>query len=263
LRGGRDLDIRTLIVDDEQLARDEMKYLLKDIPDLTVAGEAGGGEEAVRLVLELKPDIMFLDIQMPVMDGFQVVRELASTGEMPLVIFTTAYDQYAIKAFEINAIDYLLKPIEKDRLVKSIERAREMIPVKDEFLEKVKRLTENIKIGTRFLPRIVLKSGDGVKLMEVEKISMLHREGAVITAFTVDGRFESNYSTIDEIEVQVDPKLFIRLGIDHLINIDRIKQIVPWSGGNYMMTLDDPENSEIRLKRSQAQLLKNKVEGVF
>ena len=257
------MEIRVLIVDDEQLARDEMKYLLKDIPGLTIAGEAGGGEDAVRMVLELKPDIMFLDIQMPVMDGFQVVRSLASAGTMPLVIFTTAYDQYAIKAFEINAIDYLLKPIEKQRLSESIERAREMIPVKDEFLEKMRRLTENIKVGTRFLPRIVLKVGDKVELMEVEKISMLHREGESIIAYTTDGKFESNYKAIDEIEVQVDPKLFIRLGVDHLVNIDRIKQILPWSGGNYMMTLDDPENTEIRLNRSQAQLLKNKVEGVF
>ncbi|MCK4539230.1 MAG: response regulator, partial [Candidatus Krumholzibacteria bacterium] len=176
------MEIRALIVDDEQLARDEMKYLLEDISGLTIAGEAGGGEEAVRMVLELKPDIMFLDIQMPVMDGFQVIRALASAGTMPLVIFTTAYDQYAIKAFEINAIDYLLKPIEKQRLSESIERAREMIPVKDEFLEKVRRLTENIHVGTRFLPRIVLKVGDKVELMEVEKISMLHSESKGIIA---------------------------------------------------------------------------------
>ncbi|MBU8922820.1 MAG: response regulator transcription factor [Bacteroidales bacterium] len=257
------MEIRALIVDDEQLARDEMKFLLEGIPGITIAGEAGGGEDAVRMVLELKPDIMFLDIQMPVMDGFQVVRELASAGVMPLVVFTTAYDQYAIKAFEINAIDYLLKPIEKQRLSESIERAREMIPVKDEFLEKVRRLTENIKVGTRFLPRIVLKVGDKVELMEVKKISMLHSEGKGVTAYTAEGKFESNYGTIDEIEVQIDPRLFIRLGVDHLVNINRIKQILPWAGGNYMMTLDDSENTEVRLNRSQAQLLKNKVEGVF
>lgn len=257
------MQIRALIVDDEKLARDEMRYLLGDFDDVQIVGEAGGGEEAVEMVEKLSPDLIFLDIQMPVMDGFQVIERLARGEDMPLVIFTTAYDQYAIKAFEINAIDYLLKPIEKERLAGSVQRAIESLPGKGGFIEKIRKLTENIRVGTRFLPRIVLRKGDRMDLMEVERVAMLHREKGVVKAYTEDGEYDSNYSDIDEIEVQVDPRSFIRLGADYLVNIDRIVKILPWSGGNYIMTLNDKGGTEIRLNRSQAQLLKNKVEGIF
>lgn len=257
------MKIRAMIVDDEQLARDEMRYLLGEFEDLEVAGEASGGEEAVRMALGLKPDLIFLDIQMPVMDGFQVVESLEAKNALPLVIFTTAYDQYAIKAFEIHAIDYLLKPIAKERLQESLGRAVALMPRRDEFVERIRKLTSNIKAGMRFLPRIVLKVKGGMELMEIEKIAMLSSEGGKVVAWTAGGKFDSNFTAIDEIEVQVDPRLFIRLGADHLVNIKRIRQIVPWSGGNYIMTLDDSDGTEVRLNRSQAQLLKNKVEGIF
>lgn len=257
------MPIRALIVDDEQLARDEMRYLLGDQVDVEIVGEAAGGEEAVARVLEIEPDLLFLDIQMPVMDGFSVVRSLIEAGKLPLVVFTTAYDQYAIKAFEVNAVDYLLKPIEKSRLAESIERVRAALPAREEFLEKIKKLTENIRVGTRFLPRIVLRKGGGMALIEVEKVAMLRREGPAVRAYTDEGSFQSNYRDIDEIEMQLNPKLFLRLGADYLVNLGKISRIVPWAGGNYMMTLDDPENTEVRLNRSQAQLLKNKVEGIF
>ncbi len=257
------MKIRALIVDDEQLARDEMQYLLKDLEYLDVAGEASGGEEAVRMALELKPDLIFLDIQMPVMDGFQVVEILAGKNALPHVIFTTAYDQYAIRAFEIHAIDYLLKPIGKERLAESLDRVVALLPRRDEFIERIRKLTGNIKAGMRFLPRIVLRVKGSMELMEIDKIAMLSNERGRIVAWTTDGKFDSNYAGVDEIEVQVDPGIFIRLGADHLVNIKRIKQILPWAGGNYMMTLDDSAGTEVRLNRSQAQLLKNKVEGVF
>ena len=257
------MPMKVIIVDDEELARDEMKYLLGDEEEIEVVGEAAGGEEAVRLVAETKPDLMFLDIQMPVMDGFQVVHTLLQADALPLVIFTTAYDKYAIKAFEVNAIDYLLKPIEKDRLAESVERALEVLPRREEYIERVRKLARNIKVGTRFLPRIVVQKGDDVELVEVEKVAMIYREGARISAHTEDGEFVTNYRDIDEIEVQLDPKLFLRLGADYLVNLSRIAKILPWSGGNYMLVLDDAEKTEVRLNRSQSQLLKNKVEGII
>jgi len=117
--------MNVMIVDDEKLARDEMRYLLKDEPDIDVVCEAASGQEALRLLDENEIDLIFLDIQMPEMDGFQVVQSLLERSETPLVIFATAYDNYAIRAFEVNALDYLLKPVEKDRLRKALERARE------------------------------------------------------------------------------------------------------------------------------------------
>ncbi len=257
------MKIRSLIVDDEELARSEMRFLLREQPDIEISGEASGGEEAVRMAIEGDPDLIFLDIQMPVMDGFTVVSKLMEEGKLPVIVFTTAYDQYAIKAFEVNAVDYLLKPIEKDRLSEAIERVKAILPRREEYLERIKKLALNIKVGTRFLPRLVIRRNNRMDLIEVEKVALLERDGAKVVAYTDEGRFESNYSDIDEIEVQTDPRSFTRLGAEYLVNIRKIAQIIPWSGGNYIMTLDDRDKSEIRLHRSQAQLLKNKIEGVF
>ncbi|MBN1163154.1 MAG: response regulator transcription factor [Candidatus Krumholzibacteriota bacterium] len=257
------MPIKALIVDDEQLARDEMKYLLDSQEAVQVVGEAGGGEEAVRMVRELNPDLLFLDIQMPVMDGFKVVQTLLQEDRLPLIVFTTAYDQYAIKAFEVNAVDYLLKPIDKNRLEEAIERSRKSLTRPGEYRERIRKLTENIKVQARFLPRIVLRREGRMDLMEVEKIALLRREGRGVKAHTDEGDLDTNYADIDEIETQLDPKIFIRLGGDYLVNIEKIAQIVPWSGGHYLLTLLDRRGTEVRLSRSQAQLLKNKVEGIF
>jgi two-component system LytT family response regulator/two-component system response regulator LytT len=257
------LKIRAIIVDDEELARDEMKFLLEGEGDVEIVGEAAGGEEAVNLVREHKPDLIFLDIQMPVMDGFQVVQTLLGLDELPLVVFSTAYDQYAIKAFEVNALDYLLKPIEKKRLEQALDRVREAMPKREEFIERVRKMTENIKIGTRFLQRIVLRSGEEVTLIEVQRVAMLHQEGHRVKAHTNEGDFTANYRNLDEIETQLDPTLFVRLGGEYLVNLHRIAKITPWSGGNYVMTLDDAAGTEVRLSKSQAKLLKNKVEGAI
>ncbi|MCK4235678.1 MAG: response regulator transcription factor, partial [Candidatus Krumholzibacteria bacterium] len=197
--------IRVVIVDDEDLARDEMRFLLGEEKDIEIVGEAAGGEEAVRLILEKKPDLVFLDIQMPVMDGFQVVSALLRSGEVPLIVFATAYDQYAIKAFEVNALDYLLKPIGKDRLSGALERARGELPERKEFVKRVKKLAEAINVRMPFLPRIVLRRGDEVALVDVEKISVFHRVGSLVTAHTEGGAFPTNYRELDEIEVQLDP----------------------------------------------------------
>ncbi len=257
------MKISALIVDDEALARDEMKFLLGTIEDINIIGEAAGGEEAVLKVRELHPDLLFLDIQMPVMDGFGVIRTLLGTGDLPLVIFTTAYDQYAIKAFEVNAVDYLLKPIDHERLGRAVQRAKDTVPRKEEFIERVRKFAESIHAGTRFLPQIVLRNGEEVELIDIEKVALLRGKGSRITAHTADGNFLTNYSSLDELEVQVDPTMFIRLGSDYLVNLKRIGRIVPWSGGHYLLALDDAEGTEVKLSRSQATLLKNKVEGII
>ena len=255
------MPVRALIVDDEKLARDEMRYLLDQAGDIEVAGEASGGEEAVRMAAELKPDMIFLDIQMPELDGFGVVRKLVDSGDVPLIVFTTAYDQYAIKAFEINAVDYLLKPVEKDRLESAIERAKAILPSRGEYVEKLKKLTEGIHVGRKFLPRIVVKKEGGMDLIDTEHVAMLEKRGPEILAHTDDGDFVTNYTDLDELEVQLDPAVFLRLGSDGIVNVGKIGEIVPWSGGNYVMTLDDSASTEIRLTRTQAQILKNKAEG--
>ncbi|MBN1884553.1 MAG: response regulator transcription factor [Candidatus Krumholzibacteriota bacterium] len=254
--------MKAIIVDDEALARDEMRFLIEAEEGVELVGEAGGGAEAVRLVAEKQPDLVFLDIQMPEMDGFQVIRALLAAGDLPLVVFTTAFDQYAIRAFEVNALDYLLKPVEKDRLSAAIEKARRSRPRPDEYIERVRRLTESIRDVTRFLPRIVIRRKDEVDLYETEKVAMLFASPEGVRARTVDGDFLTNYAAIDEIEAQLDPSLFLRLGKDMLVNLRRIAKIVPWTGGHYILTLLDGNRTEVTLNRSQATLLKSKVDGI-
>jgi len=255
--------MRAVIVDDEKLARDEMRFLLAGEEGVEIVGEAAGGREAVGLISETKPDIVFLDIQMPEMDGFAVVHELLQRGEIPLIVFATAYNQYAIKAFEVHALDYLLKPIARDRLREALARARSAAPRVEDFAKRLRTLVESIRIGASFLTRVVVRKGEDVEPVEVARVSMLHREGSRVTAHTDAGRFPTNYRDLDEVEVQLDPALFIRLGGDYLVNIRRIADVVPWSGGSYMMTLDDAEKTEVRLNRSQAKLLKSKAERFF
>jgi DNA-binding LytR/AlgR family response regulator len=252
--------IRAIIVDDEELARDEMRFLLEG-QEIELVGEASSGREAIALVESEKPDLMFLDIQMPEMNGFQVLGELLEKGDVPLIIFATAYDQYAIKAFEYNALDYLLKPIDKERLDGALERARKSLPKREEYAERLRRLAESINVKTPFLPRIVIQRESDVALVEVEKVAMMSREGKSIKAYTTEGSFETNYKDLDELEPQLDPRMFLRLGADHILNLERISDIMPWSGGKYLVILNDSEKTELRLTRSQATLLKNKVEG--
>jgi len=257
------VSIKALIVDDEKLARDEMRFLLGSEKDIEIVAEAAGGLEAVALVREKKPDIVFLDIQMPEMNGFQVVHELVETGEIPLIIFATAYDTYAIKAFEVNALDYLLKPIDRERLGEALVRARRAMPQREEFARRLRKLAEGIRIKTSFLPRIVVRKGEEPTVVDVERVAMLRREGYRVTAHTDEGKFPTNYRDLDEVEIQLDPAIFIRLGGDYLVNIRAIADVVPWSGGNFMMTLEDADKTEVRLNRSQAKLLKGKAERFF
>ena len=175
--------IRVIIVDDEELARDEMRFLLKE-QEIELVGEASNGAEAIELVEREKPDLMFLDIQMPEMNGFQVLNKLLEAGDVPLIIFATAYDQYAIKALEHNAFDYLLKPIDKERLSGALARVRKSLPRRDEYTERLRKLAESINVKTPFLPRIVIQKENDVGLIEVEKVAMMSREGGSIKAYT-------------------------------------------------------------------------------
>jgi len=257
-----DVEMNVLVVDDEKLARDEMRFLLEGDAEIEQIFEASSGAEALRLIDEKDIDLVFLDIQMPQMDGFQVVQELLKREQTPLIIFATAYDNYAIKAFEVNALDYLLKPVEKDRLTKALERAKAAMGEKKGFLEKLKRLTRSIKIAGKFLSRVALRRGEEFVLVDVSEIALFQKSGNRIMAFTINGSFEANYKELDELEGELDPVIFLRLGNELLVNVERIESIVPWSGGNYMMRLNDLNHTEVRLTKSQAKLLKSKVEGI-
>ena len=254
--------IKAIIVDDEELARDEMRFLLEG-EEVEIVAEAKDGPEALALTEELTPDLLFLDIQMPGMNGFQVLQSLVEGRHVPLVVFATAFDQYAIRAFDVNALDYLLKPIDKERLHEAVERARRAMPRREEYTEKLRKLAGSIQVKTPFLPRIVIQKEGDVGLVESDRVAMLSREGKRVRAYTGEGIFETNYRDLDELEPQLDPRLFLRLGVDHIVNLRLISEILPWSGGRYNIILEDADRTEVQLTRSQAMLLKNKVEGTI
>ncbi|RKZ08939.1 hypothetical protein DRQ05_00640 [bacterium] len=255
--------MKVMIVDDEKLARDEMRYLLAEEPDIEIACEASSGREALELARSQDIDLIFLDIQMPVMDGFEVVRALIEGEKMPLIVFATAYDRYAIKALEVKALDYLLKPIEKEALERALNRARESVADRRDFVRRLKKLTETIKVGKKFLSKIVVIVEGKASIIEVDKVALLKQAGHKVEAYTDEGELVANYKSLDELEGDLDPDVFIRLGSEYIVNVERISSIVPWSGGNYIMTMIDADDTEVRLTQSQAKLLKNKIEGVY
>jgi len=217
--------ISTMLVDDEKLASDELAYLLKEFPDVEVIATAGNGLEAVKLIADLEPDLVFLDVQMPGLDGMGVIAKLREQGiPLPHFVMATAYDQYAVEAFRLEALDYLLKPIEKDRLAVAIERARRMIA------ERAR--TAPVEAPAAAKPslqrsKLLVKSNHRNFIVDAQDVVYATIEDGLITvvASTLEG--QSNYRTIEELQSNLDPNLFWRVHRSFLVNINKIKEVIP------------------------------------
>ncbi|MCI0695278.1 LytTR family DNA-binding domain-containing protein [candidate division KSB1 bacterium] len=233
------MKIRTLIVDDEPLARERIRTLLADELDLEIIGECANGHEAVGAIQRDKPDLLFLDVQMPELDGFGVLQRLGAE-KLPAVIFVTAYDQYALRAFEVHALDYLLKPFDRERFQKALQRARLQIQqAKDGDLnQRLLALLENLQPERKWLERLVVKSGGRVFFLKAEEIDWIEAAGNYVRLHA--GR-ESHLlrETIKNLETQLDPKKFLRLNRSTIVRIDRIKELQPWFNGEYAIILQD------------------------
>lgn len=233
------MKIRTLIVDDEPLARERIRTLLADELDTEMIGEYANGYEAVIAIERDKPDLLFLDVQMPELDGFGVLQRLGAE-KLPAVIFVTAYDQYALRAFEVHALDYLLKPFDRERFQKALQRARLQIQqAKDGDLnQRLLALLENLQPERKWLERLVVKSGGRVFFLKIEEIDWIEAAGNYVRLHT--GR-ESHLlrETIKNLESQLDPKKFLRLNRSTIVRIDRIKELQPWFNGEYAIILQD------------------------
>jgi two-component system, LytTR family, response regulator LytT len=258
---GRNVDtmkITALIVDDEQLARDELAFLLKGIPDLEVAGQGKNGVEALNLVRELNPQLVFLDVQMPGMDGFGVIKRLLEKKmRLPLFILATAYDTYAVQAFEVNAIDYLLKPISKPRLEKAIMRVRRMLEASDSTGQKLDRLVQMMEERpTPSRGMVVVKSGPRLFLVDSSEIIYAAIEDGVISIVTSELEGESNFRTVEELQSSLDPKTFWRVHRSYLVNVNRIKEVVPWFKSSYQLKMGDRKQTEIPVSRAQTRKLR-------
>jgi two-component system, LytTR family, response regulator len=253
--------IRILVVDDEKLAREELCFLLDQLGGSEIVGEAGDGVMALRAAGELRPDLMFLDVQMPGLSGFEVARRLVE-ADIPLaLVFVTAFDQYAIEAFSVNAVDYLLKPVDAERLERTLDRVRRRLaseehtklPLTPTELEKVieavqARQGKRDQLAVRVAERFVLVQAD-----EVIHASLVD-EAIVVVTNSVSGT--SNYRTLDELQARLDPEVFWRVHRSHLVNITKIKEIVPWFSRNYLLKMKDPKATEIPVSRTQTRRLR-------
>jgi two-component system LytT family response regulator/two-component system response regulator LytT len=248
--------IRALVVDDERLARDELCFLLESFPDVQVIGQAGNGLEAVSQVERLRPELLFLDIQMPGLDGFQVLRRLVDKDTLPpCVVFVTAYDQYAIQAFEINAVDYLLKPVEKVRLGEAIARSRRQIGEDGPLANQLERILGALdKEGS--LKRMVVKVGERFMLVDSKDIIYATVEDGVVTVATDEWKGHSNFRTLDELIANLDTAVFWRVHRSYVVNLRRIKEVIPWFNRTLQLRMSDEAETEIPVSRSQTRRLK-------
>jgi two-component system, LytTR family, response regulator LytT len=244
-----------LIVDDEQPARDELAFLLKAFPEVEVVGQGKNGVEAVNLIKELSPGLVFLDVQMPGLDGFGVIRRLREKKvRLPQFVFVTAYDQYAVQAFEVNAVDYLLKPISRPRLEKALGRVRRAAESADatQKLDKVVEMLERRPQSNK----LVVKSGGRLYLLDSDDVIYASIEDGVISIVTRDLEGQSNFRTVEELQNALDPKTFWRVHRSYLININRIKEVIPWFKSSYQLKMDDRKQSEIPVSRAQTRKLR-------
>jgi len=248
--------IRALVVDDERLARDELCFLLESFPEVEVVGQAGNGLEAVSQVERLRPELLFLDIQMPGLDGFQVLRELVGKDTLPpRVVFVTAYDQYAIQAFEINAVDYLLKPVEKVRLAEAIARSRREIGEEGPLANHIERILGALD-KQRSLRRMVVKVGERFMLVDSKDIIYATVEDGIVTLATDEWRGTSNLRTLDELIANLDPAVFWRVHRSYVVNLRRIKEVIPWFNRTLQLKMADDGETEVPVSRSQTRRLK-------
>jgi two-component system LytT family response regulator len=228
--------IRVLIVDDEPLARRRLKALLKDETDVEIAGECEDGNSAVAAARQLSPDVMFLDVQMPGMDGFDVIEALGPT-RCPAVVFVTAYDEYALKAFDVHAVDYLLKPFERKRLRQALARARMLTLGEQEVGRRLLAAMADVRAGRR-QDRIVIKSRGRIYFVRTEEIDWIEASGHYLTLHT--GRDEHLVrSTIADMESRLDPDRFVRVHRSAIVNVDRVKELLPAFHGEYTIVLRD------------------------
>jgi two-component system LytT family response regulator len=256
--------IRALIVDDEPVARDGIRVLLQNDPEVEVVGECANGHEAVRSIRDESPDLLFLDVQMPELDGFGVIEQVGAEN-MPLVIFVTAYDQYALRAFDVAALDYLLKPYDDERFVMAVERAKRQIrqgevgQLTSRLISLLERQSghsaEDLASG-KYLERIMLKTGGRMTFLRTEEIDWIEAEGDYVRLHAA-GKRHLLRDTMKRLEEQLDPAQFLRTHRSTIVNLDRIKELHPFFHGDYLIILED--GTELKLSRSRRRSLEDRL----
>ena len=253
--------IRVLIVDDEPLARRRVREMLHGDRDIEIVGEPANGLEAVEAVRQNNPDLMFLDVQMPGMDGFEVLNVLR--GErLPLIVFITAYDRYALQAFEASAVDYILKPFDRARFDRAVEQAKSRIRKERriDLTQHLLTLLENLKRQPAYPERMAIKDGARIVYVKTESIEWVEADGNYVRLHTVKGSYHL-LSTIGSLEAQLDPKKFRRIHRATIVNIDCIRELQPWFNGCYRVILHS--GVELSLSRGYREKQSELLDGLL
>lgn len=237
--------MKVIIIDDELPARKKIRTFLADEPKIEIIGEASNGLEAVKLIEELRPDLIFLDIQMPGLTGFQVLQAL-DKAIMPSVIFTTAYDEYAVKAFEVNALDYLLKPFDEERFQKALERVNKQNTQNNQYNQLTNLLLE-LKKQPNYLQRLLIKTAGKIIFIKTDEIDWIEAEEKYVQIHVGKDKYLYR-ETMNTLEQQLNPENFTRIHRSYIVRIDFIKELVPWSHADYLLILQD--KTELNLGRN-------------
>ena len=247
--------LTAVVADDEQPARDELCFQLGKIEGIEVVGQAVDGVQALHDIARLDPDVAFLDVQMPGLTGFEVARRILELGTDLSVVFVTAFDHRAVEAFEVNAVDYVLKPVDPVRLEQAVQRVRRRRagqPLSDQLERLVRMMSEQKDRRSQ----IAVKVADRIALVQADDIiyASLAEDSISIVTGQVSGT--SNYRTLDELQARLDPDVFWRVHRSHLVNINKIKEIVPWFSRNYILRMKDAKATEIPVSRTQTRRLR-------
>jgi two-component system LytT family response regulator/two-component system response regulator LytT len=252
------MEIRTIYADDEQLARDEIGWLLQGMPNVQVVGQAGDGVEAFHLIEKERPDLVLLDIEMPGLDGFQLVREINALEHPPRVIFVTAYDRYALQAFEVSAVDYLMKPVSRERLEQAIDKVRAALGTggPDDLHHKLTALLSSLPARSRYLTKIPVRRRKHLLLIDVRDVLYSQVKDGLVFIVTSEAQDMVAYRTLDEFASELDPDVFHRVHRSYLANVNHIREIIPLASGNYELVMDDAAATHIPLSRQHSRELR-------
>ena len=256
------MPINTIIVDDEKPAREELAFLLKLFPEIHVIGLGKNGVEAVALIKEHSPDLVFLDVHMPGLDGFGVLKKLVERKmKVPHVVFATAYDHHAVQAFEVNAVDYVLKPFDKGRIAKAVQRARKLMEAEIPAAERLEQLVGQLAAVNQPTDavqrhKILVKAQQRLLLVDQDDLIYASINDGMISVVTRDVEGTSNCSTLEELVATVDADSFWKPHRSYLVNIRHIKEVVPWFKNTFMLKMNDKKHSEIPVSRVQTKRLK-------
>lgn len=253
--------IRAIIVDDELLGRTVIREMLRREPEFTIVGECANGQEAIATINAERPDLVFLDVQMPEVDGFEVLAAL-DVEQLPLVIFVTAYDQYAVSAFEVHAVDYLLKPFDRERFGKALQRAKLQLQREQpaDVSQRILALLEEQRSKPKCLERLVIKTNGRIFFLKTEEIDRISAEGNYVNLHVKKDSYLLR-ETISGLESQLDPQRFARIHRSQIVNLDCVRELRHWSHGEYQVILHD--GTELMLSRSYREKLHELLGGAI